>query len=216
MSRLPEQFSAARTSPLDAQFSLIRAMTRQAFANAEQLIALNFSATRASLAQSSAVLKQVIAAREPRDLLDLSQHGQQQVANMLAYARALTRIAASDLPMPALPAPAPGATPLARIAAPAAPSVKPPKHLVIEAEPAPTPVPVAQEKPIARAVAEVADTPILLPVVAEAAFPVAVAPAPIAQQLLPIEAAVPPAPVSGTPAGAPKKSRSASKLGKKK
>jgi phasin family protein len=202
MSTLPEQFSAARTRQLEAQFNFIRAFTGQAFASAEKLIALNFSAARASLEQSSIAVRQLMAAHDPRDLLCLGACGQQQFETILAYSRRLAGIAGAQ---PALDAAAPAAALVAAETAAPAISAQPVEPPVV-AEPAP----VAKEKPIAKAVTKADAKPLALPMPADASFP-----AVPADMLGPVEAAPPP--VSGTPVLAAKKARAASsKVAKKK
>jgi phasin family protein len=203
MSTLPEQFSAARTRQLEAQFNFIRAFTGQAFASAEKLIALNFSAARASLEQSSIAARQLMAARDPRDLLCLGACGEQQFETILAYSRRLAGIAGAQ---PALDAAAPAAALVAAETAAPAISAQPVEPPVV-AEPAP----VAKEKPIAKAVAKADAKLLALPMPADASFPAVPADMPG-----PVEAAAPP-PVSGSPVLAPKKARAASsKVAKKK
>jgi hypothetical protein len=221
MSTLPEQFSEARKFQLDAQFNLFRTFAGNAFANAEKVLALNFDASRASLENSSALVRQMIAAKAPGDLLALTSQGQSQLDSVMAYGRQFFSIvatppvfaaegaasaaaaapaAAESAPAPAAPAPDAAAAAPAQAAspAPAVPvqaSLMPAADLVdakTEAEPAP----IAEPTLIAKA----AGMPEELPRPSAASFPVTSSSKPIAvAPVKPVEAAPPPAPVSGTP-----------------
>jgi phasin family protein len=94
MTSLPEQLSAARTTQLEAQLELLRSLSTQAISSAEQVIALNLTATRTSVEQSSAAVKQLMAVRDPRDLLAFGTQTQQQFQQMMDYGRNLFSIAA--------------------------------------------------------------------------------------------------------------------------
>ena len=205
MSPLPEQFSEARKSQLDAQFDFFRTFTGKAFDNAEKIFALNFDASRASLEKSSALVRQMIAAKDPRDLLALTSQTQSQFDSMLAYSRRLFGIAASAAAVtpaatpasPALSIVAPA--PRASETQPATANVNPAPEVAASdpaAEPAAEPAAIAEPNPVAKAVGT-ADP---LPKPSAASFPVPSSAKPIAVAAVkPVEAAPPPAPVSGTP-----------------
>ncbi|MDQ1922984.1 phasin family protein [Massilia pseudoviolaceinigra] len=95
MSNLPEQFSAARKAQLEAQFDAFRHFSGKAVENTEKLIALNLSTTRASVEKSTAAFQQLLAAKDPRDLLALTAHSRESVKSFLDYSRALFGIAGS-------------------------------------------------------------------------------------------------------------------------
>jgi phasin family protein len=216
MSTLPEQFSAASKSQVQAQLDLIESFGTRAFDGAARLIALNIGAGRAAVDSSSAALRQLADLRDPRDLLALAK-GTQDFSKMMAYGREWFSImadvqagmfkAAAPATVNAAPAPAPApleipeAAPLARVEAVAAPagetpepahSVKASKKPVVALTPEPQPGPAAAEKPIAKAAGKVAGKPL-------AAKPSAatVQQAPDAAQVLPrvrpVEASPPPA-----------------------
>jgi hypothetical protein len=128
MTSLPEQFYAAHNAQSEAQFSLLQNITTKAFDRAEQVLALNMSATRATIEQSSNAIRQLAGMRDARDLLALGTQTQQHFRNLVSYSQellsitsgarlqALTRTtvaapegaAARALPAPAaVPAPAP-------------------------------------------------------------------------------------------------------------
>jgi hypothetical protein len=98
MTSLPEQFSAARQTQLDNGFSLIRSFGDQALDQTSRVCALQFEASRTAIEQSSAALRQLLAARAPHDLLtlgtQLSSQSEQQLRTMFDYGRALFSIAA--------------------------------------------------------------------------------------------------------------------------
>ena len=218
MSPLPEQFSEARKLQLEAQFNFLSNFTGKAFESAEKLIALNIDTSRASFEKSSALVRQMISIKDPRDLFALTSQTQSQFDSVLSYGRQLFGIAAGvaaaapsvvDAPAPALAAPAPAAAPVATPApAPAvnqwtsAPEkVTPEPEVVVVNEPVADPAPVAEAKPIAEPnpVAKAMGTVEALQPSA-ASFPVPSSSKPIAvAPVKPVEAAPPPAPVSGTP-----------------
>ncbi|MET0859103.1 MAG: phasin family protein [Telluria sp.] len=204
MSIFPEQFSEARKSQLDAQFNFFSTFTGKAFESAEKIIALNFDASRASLEKSSALMRQMMAAKDPRDLFALTSQSQSEFESVLAYSRQLfsivagpgvanaTETAALGAPVPA-PAPAASAAPAAAASeAPAAPVQASLVPVAAEAEPEP----IAAPNPIAKA----AGTAAAMPEPSAASFPVTSSAKPIeVTSVKPVEAAPPPAPVSGTP-----------------
>lgn len=101
MTLIPEQLSAASKSPFEAQLDFVRALTTQAFKSAEQVVTLNLNTSRVSVERSSTAVRQLLSATDPRDLLLLTSHTQQQFQTLVNYSRALFNIAASarlDLP----------------------------------------------------------------------------------------------------------------------
>jgi phasin family protein len=106
MSTFHEQFSAARTSQIEAQLNLFSKFSARAVSGAEQLIALNFDTAKAAVDHSAALFKQMLAAKDPRDLLALAGEGQQQFDGVLAYGRALAGIASGLQATPGKEAPA--------------------------------------------------------------------------------------------------------------
>lgn len=95
MNLFPEQISTAGQHQLDAHLSLLRNAAGSAFDSAEKMMALHFDATRATLEQSSALLRQLAAARDPRDLFALAGQGQSQLEHVLAYQRKLFGLAST-------------------------------------------------------------------------------------------------------------------------
>ncbi|MRV71227.1 TIGR01841 family phasin [Duganella sp. FT92W] len=92
MNAFTEQFSAATASAksqLETQLDIANHYATTAFEGVQQVIALNFSTTRASVEKSSAVAKQLLEARDPRDLIVQTPN----LDNFLAYSRELYSIA---------------------------------------------------------------------------------------------------------------------------
>lgn len=99
MSTLPEQFSAARASQVDAQLNLLHDFTARAIESTRQIMALNLATTRAQVAQSTAAMCQLMSVGDPRELISLTTQTQATIDTMLQYGRALAGIASQ----PSLP-----------------------------------------------------------------------------------------------------------------
>lgn len=226
MTSLPEQFFAARKWPLEPQLEFFQAVTSQVFQSAEQVIALNIDASRAAVERSSNAVKQLMSISDPRDLFALGSHGQEQFQQMIAYSRELFSIAAGAQGSLAQKARAPQQL-AAPLAAPAdavrvaddesqqAKGVKLSKKPVVATAPEPEAEPAAKARPIAKAAGKLAPKgaavqhPLSSPVVLEAGeveLP----------QVKPVEAAPPPAPVSGTPEIESKQAQLATLKGERK
>jgi len=102
MTSLPEQLSAASTrqlsAHLDAQFRLFHTFATQALDDTSRLVALNLSASRDSVERSSHTVRQLIGASQPRDLLVLRTHAEEQVRSLFNYGRELFNIGANAQP----------------------------------------------------------------------------------------------------------------------
>ena len=98
MTSLPEQFSAARLTQLDNGFNLVRNFSEQALDQTSRVIALQLNASRSAIEQSSAAARQLLAARDARDLLalgsEISSQSQQQLRSIFDYGCELFSIAA--------------------------------------------------------------------------------------------------------------------------
>jgi phasin family protein len=94
MTSLQEQFSAARTTQLDNGFNLLQSFSEQALDRTSRVVALQFEASRAAIAQSSDALRQLLAVRDPRDLLALGAQSQQNLRTMFNFGSELFSIAA--------------------------------------------------------------------------------------------------------------------------
>jgi len=93
MPSLPEQLSAASTrqisAQLDAQFRFCSTFATQALDSASRLVSLNLSASRDALERSSRTARQLVQATQPRDLLVLRTHAEEQVRSLFNYSREL-------------------------------------------------------------------------------------------------------------------------------
>jgi len=118
MPSLPEQLSAASTrqisAQLDAQFRFCSTFATQALDSASRLASLNLSASRDALERSSRTARQLVQATQPRDLLVLRTHAEEQVRSLFNYSRELFNLTAQPH---ALRAMSPAALPAA-LAAP--------------------------------------------------------------------------------------------------
>jgi hypothetical protein len=94
MTSLPDQFSAARQTQLDNGFNLVQSFSNQALDQTSRMIALQLSASRAAIEQSTAAARQLLAARDPRDLLSLGSQSQQQLKSLFDYGSELFSIVA--------------------------------------------------------------------------------------------------------------------------
>lgn len=103
MTSLPEQLSAASTrqlsAQLDAQFRFFHTFATQTLDNASRIMSLNLSASRDSVERSSHTLRQLIEATQPRDLLVLRTHAEEQVRSLFNYGRELFNITANAQPV---------------------------------------------------------------------------------------------------------------------
>lgn len=154
----PSKLSEAGKQQLATQIDFFQSLTSRMFENAERILALNIATTRATLAQTSGAVRQLAAARDPRDLMALGAQSQQQVEAAMAYSRKLFEIAnkpavakaAPEAAAPATgsatePAPAPAAEATAAdnhidTAPPVVASVHVPEvEAAAESEPAPAP-----------------------------------------------------------------------------
>lgn len=93
MTSLPEQFQAARQTQLDKQFQLLRQLGDGALDRTSRLFALNLDASRAAVEHSSNTMRQLLAMRDPRDLLNIGAQTQRQLRTMVDYSRELFSIA---------------------------------------------------------------------------------------------------------------------------
>jgi Phasin protein len=93
MTSLPEQFQAARQFQLDQQFSFLRNLGDQALDRTSRLVALNLDLSRAAVEHSSSTVRQLMAVRDPRDLLTIGAQSQRQLRTMFDYGHELFNIA---------------------------------------------------------------------------------------------------------------------------
>ena len=158
MTSLSEQLSAAPnhylTAPMNAQLTVLNALTTQALDSASRITALNLSTSQEVLERSAQTARQLIGARDARDLAVLRSHAEEQVRSLFAYSRELLGIAAGVQPLLMRSmTPAPLAAPVTEIAQAVVDTVQAATERTIDAvaaTPAPEPVAVAPA-PVAEA-----------------------------------------------------------------
>lgn len=96
MFTVPEQFSAATKANFESQLAMINALTAKAFEGVEKVIQLNINAGRASLEESSATARQLLAAKDAQEFFSLTAAQAQPTAEKaVAYGRHLVGIAST-------------------------------------------------------------------------------------------------------------------------
>lgn len=93
MTSFSDQFSAVRQSQWETQLDMFRQMSSYALDNTEQLIAFNMRVSRASMEQVAGTVKQMLDARDARDLLAIGSNAQGQWHQLFTYGRELLGIA---------------------------------------------------------------------------------------------------------------------------
>jgi phasin family protein len=93
MSSITEQFSAVTKSQLEAQFQIFNTLAQTAVDSAEKLIALNFSASKASVEKSSAAAKKLLEVKDAKELFSVTRDAPTGLDSLLAYSRELFAIA---------------------------------------------------------------------------------------------------------------------------
>ncbi|MFZ6649594.1 phasin family protein [Undibacterium sp. TJN25] len=93
MYTTPEQFIAATKANLENQFASLTALNKKAFEGLEQIFALNVSAAKATIEESTATAKQLIGAKDPQEFLALTAaQAKPSAEKALAYGRHLASI----------------------------------------------------------------------------------------------------------------------------
>jgi phasin family protein len=96
MFPINEQFISAVKTSFDAQLSVVTALTTKAIESAERVVDLNFATARASVEDSAAGARQMLAAKDPQELLAVTAaQAQPAVAKAIAYSGELTAITAA-------------------------------------------------------------------------------------------------------------------------
>ncbi|HJU70619.1 MAG TPA: TIGR01841 family phasin [Paucimonas sp.] len=96
MFSITEQFSAASKANLESQFAMFASLTSKAFEGAEKIINLHLNAVRASLEESNAAAKQLLAAKDLNEFFVLSAaQAQPNAEKALSYSRHLAGIASA-------------------------------------------------------------------------------------------------------------------------
>ena len=88
MFSFQEQFSEATKTNLETQLALLTALTGKAFESAEKIIELNMSVAKASLEETTANARQLLAAKDPQEFIALStSQAQPNSEKAAAYGR---------------------------------------------------------------------------------------------------------------------------------
>jgi phasin family protein len=93
MISFPEQLSTAQKAQFDTQIDFVRELAAQAFATAEQVLALNINTSRASAERAAGTVRQLFSVTDPRDLFTLGAHTQEELSALFNYGRELFGIA---------------------------------------------------------------------------------------------------------------------------
>ena len=94
MYTTPEQFSAAAKTNFEAQIAALSALTTHAFESVTKIVDLNLNTAKASFEESSAITKQLLAAKDPQEFFSLTSAQTKPAAEKaLAYSRSLAGIA---------------------------------------------------------------------------------------------------------------------------
>jgi phasin family protein len=96
MFAIPEQFSNATKSNVEAQIALLTELTSKAFESVEKFVDLNLNVVKASLEESTSAAKQLLSAKDPQEFFTLSAaQAQPNAEKALAYGRHLAMIASN-------------------------------------------------------------------------------------------------------------------------
>jgi phasin family protein len=96
MFPMNEQFTNAAKANLEAQLSILTALTAKAFESVEKVVDLNLNAAKASLEDSAVAARQLLAAKDPQEFLSLTAaQAQPTAAKAIAYSRHLAGIAST-------------------------------------------------------------------------------------------------------------------------
>ena len=86
MFTIPEQLSAAVKTNYDAQLAMITALTRASYHSVAKMIDLNVNVAKTSLAESSAIAKQLLSAKSPQEWFTMTvSQAQPNAEKALAY-----------------------------------------------------------------------------------------------------------------------------------
>lgn len=95
MFAIPEQFSNATKANLESQFALLSSLTTKTFEGLEKLVDLNINAAKATLEETSATARQLLAVKDAQQFFSLTAaQAQPSAEKALSYGRQLASIAA--------------------------------------------------------------------------------------------------------------------------
>jgi len=96
MFAIPEQFSAATKANFEAQVALLTTLSNKMFEGVEKVVDLNLNVAKASLEESNAAARQLLAAKDLQEVFSLTASQVQPTAEKaIAYGRHLANIASS-------------------------------------------------------------------------------------------------------------------------
>jgi phasin family protein len=96
MFPMNEQITSAAKANLEAQLSMLTALTAKAFESVEKVMDLNLNAAKATLEDSAVAARQLLAAKDPQEFLSLTAaQAQPTAAKAIAYSRHLAGIAST-------------------------------------------------------------------------------------------------------------------------
>ncbi|KQQ33593.1 hypothetical protein ASF61_11005 [Duganella sp. Leaf126] len=93
MSSITEQFSAVTKSQLETQFHVLNSLAHTALDSTEKLLALQLSTTKASVEQSSATARKLLASKDAGEFFCAGREAPTGIDSLLAYGRELFAIA---------------------------------------------------------------------------------------------------------------------------
>lgn len=94
MFPINEQFKVVAKANLEAQLSILMALTTKTVESVEKLMDLNINTAKTSLEDSTAAAKQLLAAKDPQEFFSLTTaQAQPTAAKAIAYSRHLAGIA---------------------------------------------------------------------------------------------------------------------------
>lgn len=96
MFPIQDQISVATKSNFEANLALYTSLTNKALESVEKLINLNITAVRASMEESSATTRQILAAKDPQEVISLlTAQTKPNYEKAIAYGSHLANIASS-------------------------------------------------------------------------------------------------------------------------
>jgi phasin family protein len=96
MFTIPEQFSAASKANIEAQVALLTSLSNKVFEGVEKVVDLNLNVVKASLEETNATARQILAAKDLQEVFSLTaSQVQPNAEKALAYGRHLASIASS-------------------------------------------------------------------------------------------------------------------------
>lgn len=94
MFSIQDQLSTATRNNINAQLAMMTSLSSKTFEGFEKLWTLNLAATKASIEESSVIMRQMLKAGDAREIVSLSlAQAQPNVEKALAYSRHVAHIA---------------------------------------------------------------------------------------------------------------------------